>query len=234
MHSLSSKYGKRLSDKGQLSKRRAACIRNLEKGKSSACSSSSDTKCDEISTEAVPGTSDKETQPNIDIELNQMPDILNAQQKYQRKNVLQRYKDILRNHPGKAKTKGHSVKVTVDNSPKRLQPYRVPIALQKEVERQINKLIDMDLIDLISESTELQSTTSQENIEIFEPDVSDNNDLTQDANIRTENNAKTNDYQTVRMFCNREHKNYVQKCFYYHKAIPTNLNLMHYPTSKIK
>ncbi|GFS97187.1 retrovirus-related Pol polyprotein from transposon 17.6 [Trichonephila clavipes] len=34
-----------------------------------------------------------------------------------------------------------------DSSPKRLQPYRVPIALQKEVERQVNELLDMDLIE---------------------------------------------------------------------------------------
>ncbi|GFR14257.1 hypothetical protein TNCT_613251 [Trichonephila clavata] len=52
MHSISSKYRK---PKGRPSKRRAACIRNLEKGKS-ACSSSSDSKCDEISTGAVPST----------------------------------------------------------------------------------------------------------------------------------------------------------------------------------
>ncbi|GFQ97160.1 retrovirus-related Pol polyprotein from transposon opus [Trichonephila clavata] len=90
---------------------------------------------------------DKENSPNIDIELNQMPDVLNAQQKYQLRNLLQRYEDIVRNHPGKATVKGHSVKVTADSSPKRLQPYRVPIALQKEVERQINELLDMDLIE---------------------------------------------------------------------------------------
>ncbi|GFR10643.1 hypothetical protein TNCT_247401 [Trichonephila clavata] len=53
MHSISSKYRK---PKGRPNKRRAACIRNLEKGKS-ACSSSSDSKCDAISTGAVPSTS---------------------------------------------------------------------------------------------------------------------------------------------------------------------------------
>ncbi|GFR01782.1 retrovirus-related Pol polyprotein from transposon opus, partial [Trichonephila clavata] len=90
---------------------------------------------------------DKENQPNIDIELNQMPDVLNAQQKYQLRNLLQRYEDIFWNRPGKARVKGHSVKVTADSSPKRLQPYRVPIALQKEVERQIIELLDMDLIE---------------------------------------------------------------------------------------
>ncbi|GFY36686.1 uncharacterized protein TNCV_2566491 [Trichonephila clavipes] len=55
MHSISSKYRK---PKGRLNKRRAACIRNLEKGKSSAYNVSADNKCDEISTEAVPSTSD--------------------------------------------------------------------------------------------------------------------------------------------------------------------------------
>ncbi|GFW99268.1 pro-Pol polyprotein [Trichonephila clavipes] len=86
----------------------------------------------------------KETQPNIDIELNQMPDVLNAQQKYQLRILLQRYEDIFRNRTGKAKVKDHSVKVTADNSSKRFQPYRVPIALQKEVERQVNELLHMD------------------------------------------------------------------------------------------
>ncbi|GFU59099.1 uncharacterized protein TNCV_2933881 [Trichonephila clavipes] len=56
MHSISSKYRK---PKGRLNKRRAACIRNLEKGKSSAYNVSSDNKCDEISTEAVPSTSEE-------------------------------------------------------------------------------------------------------------------------------------------------------------------------------
>ncbi|GFW34083.1 hypothetical protein TNCV_287671 [Trichonephila clavipes] len=90
---------------------------------------------------------DKETQPKIGIGLNQMPDVLNSQQKHQSRQLLQQYEDIFRNRPGKANVKGHSVKVTADSSPKRLQPYRVPIALQKEVERQVNELIDMDLIE---------------------------------------------------------------------------------------
>ncbi|GFY68427.1 retrovirus-related Pol polyprotein from transposon opus [Trichonephila inaurata madagascariensis] len=89
----------------------------------------------------------KETQPNIGIELNQMPDVLNSQQKHQLRKLLEHYEDIFRNRPGKANVKGHSVKVTADSSPKRLQPYRVPIALQKEVERQVNELLDMDLIE---------------------------------------------------------------------------------------
>ncbi|GFV28745.1 uncharacterized protein TNCV_3986951 [Trichonephila clavipes] len=62
MHNISSKYRK---PKGRLSKRRAACIRNLEKGKSSACNSSLDYKCDEISTEAIPSTSDHVRQVNL-------------------------------------------------------------------------------------------------------------------------------------------------------------------------
>ncbi|GFR05226.1 hypothetical protein TNCT_252641 [Trichonephila clavata] len=61
MHSISSKYRKL---KGQLSKRKAACIRNLETGKSSACNISSDNKCDKISTESVPSTSENLSNKN--------------------------------------------------------------------------------------------------------------------------------------------------------------------------
>ncbi|GFS88893.1 retrovirus-related Pol polyprotein from transposon opus [Trichonephila clavipes] len=76
-----------------------------------------------------------------------MPDVLNCQQKYQLRKLLQQYEDIFRNRPGKAKVKCHSVKVSTDSSPKRLQPFRVHIALQKEVELQVNELLDMDLIE---------------------------------------------------------------------------------------
>ncbi|GFT39155.1 retrovirus-related Pol polyprotein from transposon opus [Trichonephila clavipes] len=65
----------------------------------------------------------------------------------QLRQLLQQYEDIFRNRPGKANLKGHSVKVTEDSSPKRLQPYIVPIALQREVECQVNELLDMDLIE---------------------------------------------------------------------------------------
>ncbi|GFR18860.1 RT_RNaseH_2 domain-containing protein [Trichonephila clavata] len=76
---------------------------------------------------------DKENQPNIDIELNQMPDVLNTQQKYQLRNLLQRYEDIFRNRPGKARVKGHSVKVTADSSPKRLQPTEFLLLFKKKL-----------------------------------------------------------------------------------------------------
>ncbi|GFQ72540.1 hypothetical protein TNCT_59021 [Trichonephila clavata] len=71
---------------------------------------------------------------------------------------------------------------------------------------------------LIFDSIKLQSTTSQENIEIFEPDVSDNNDSTEDANILNENDASTNNYQIVCVFCNREHKKLHSKMLPLHKA----------------
>ncbi|GFV83052.1 retrovirus-related Pol polyprotein from transposon opus [Trichonephila clavipes] len=50
-------------------------------------------------------------------------------------------------HIPESSWKSHSVKVTADSSPERLQPYRVPIVLQKEVGRQVNELLDMDLIE---------------------------------------------------------------------------------------
>lgn len=59
---------------------------------------------------------------------------------------------------------------------------------------------------LTSESIGLQSTTSQENIEVFEPDLSEDNDLTQDGNILTEKEANNIDYLIVCVFCDRKHK----------------------------
>ncbi|GFT76594.1 hypothetical protein TNCV_3678301 [Trichonephila clavipes] len=47
---------------------------------------------------------------------------------------------------------------------------------------------------------------------------SDNNDSTQDANILTETDASTNDYQIVCVFCSREHKKLRSKMLSLHKA----------------
>ncbi|GBM61406.1 hypothetical protein AVEN_70768-1 [Araneus ventricosus] len=49
--------------------------------------------------------------------------------------------------PGHAKVEGHSVRVTPDCCPKRLKPYRVPIALPDEVDRQIKELLELHLIE---------------------------------------------------------------------------------------
>jgi len=69
-----------------------------------------------------------------------------------------------------------------------------------------------------SSPIELQSTTSQENVENFEPDISENNDSTKEANILTENNASTNKYQVVCVFCDREYKKLRLKMLPLHEA----------------
>ncbi|GFQ74636.1 mediator of RNA polymerase II transcription subunit 30 [Trichonephila clavata] len=87
---------------------------------------------------------------------------------------------------------------------------------------------------LIFDSIKLQSTTSQENIEIFEPDVSDNNDPTEDANILNEMMLVLIIIKWFVCFVTGNIRNYIQKCFHFIKLIPTNLNLVYYPTSKVK
>lgn len=61
--------------------------------------------------------------------------------------VLHEFTDVFSSKPGQAKVEGHSVKVTEDCRPKKLKPYRVPIALQEEVERQIQELLELDIIE---------------------------------------------------------------------------------------
>lgn len=71
---------------------------------------------------------------------------------------------------------------------------------------------------LISESIGPQATTSQENIEICEPDVSENNDSTQDANILTEKEANNINYENVCVFCDRKNKKKNSKMLPLHKT----------------
>lgn len=60
---------------------------------------------------------------------------------------------------------------------------------------------------LQSSSTESSITLqSQKNIEICEPDVSENNDSTQDANILTEKKANNINYENFCVFCDRKSK----------------------------
>ncbi|CAK1552503.1 unnamed protein product [Leptosia nina] len=74
---------------------------------------------------------------------------------------------------------------------------------------------------LTSESIGPQATTPQENIEICEPDVSENNDSTQDANILTEKEANNINYENVCVFCDRKNKKKNSKMLPLHK---TNTN----------
>ncbi|GFY24315.1 hypothetical protein TNCV_1013641 [Trichonephila clavipes] len=49
--------------------------------------------------------------------------------------------------PSLAKVKGHNLKLKPDFTPKKMHPYRIPIALQQEVDRQINELLHLKLIE---------------------------------------------------------------------------------------
>ncbi|XP_055932981.1 uncharacterized protein LOC129963003 [Argiope bruennichi] len=72
---------------------------------------------------------------------------LSLQQKAELIDILSKYTDSFSKFPGKAKVPGHNIKVTDDCVPKRLAPYRVPIVLQGEVERQVQELLEAGLIE---------------------------------------------------------------------------------------
>ncbi|GFX98926.1 transposon Ty3-I Gag-Pol polyprotein [Trichonephila clavipes] len=72
---------------------------------------------------------------------------LENSQKHQLADLLSKFSDIFSSVPGSATVKGHSVSLIPDFNPKKLKPYRIQIALQEEVSKQINDLLQLGLIE---------------------------------------------------------------------------------------
>ncbi|GFY63043.1 transposon Ty3-I Gag-Pol polyprotein [Trichonephila inaurata madagascariensis] len=72
---------------------------------------------------------------------------LENSQKHQLADLLSKFSDVFSSVPCPAKVKGHSVSLMPDFVPKKLKPYRVPIAFQEEVNKQINDLLQLGLIE---------------------------------------------------------------------------------------
>ncbi|GFY60113.1 transposon Ty3-I Gag-Pol polyprotein [Trichonephila inaurata madagascariensis] len=68
---------------------------------------------------------------------------LENSQKHQLADLLSKFSDVF----SSAKVKGHSVSLMTDFVSKKLKPYRIPIALQEEVNKQINNLLQLGLIE---------------------------------------------------------------------------------------
>ncbi|GFY03484.1 hypothetical protein TNCV_3211211 [Trichonephila clavipes] len=68
-------------------------------------------------------------------------------QKHQLADLLSKLSDVISSVPGSAKVKGHSVSLMPDFVPKKLKPYCIPITLQEEVNKQINDLLQLGLIE---------------------------------------------------------------------------------------
>ncbi|GFV82624.1 hypothetical protein TNCV_1618531 [Trichonephila clavipes] len=62
-------------------------------------------------------------------------------------NTLKKLSSLFSSLPGLAKVKGHNLKLKPDFTPKKMHPLRIPIALQQEVDRQINELLSLKLIE---------------------------------------------------------------------------------------
>ncbi|GFS51711.1 CCHC-type domain-containing protein [Trichonephila inaurata madagascariensis] len=72
---------------------------------------------------------------------------LEHSQKHQLADLLSKFSDVFSSVPGSAKVKGHSVSLMPDFVIRKLKPYRIPIALQEEVNKQINDLLQLGLIE---------------------------------------------------------------------------------------
>ncbi|GFW36348.1 retrovirus-related Pol polyprotein from transposon 17.6 [Trichonephila clavipes] len=62
-------------------------------------------------------------------------------------NTLKKFSSLFSSLPGLAKVKGHNLKLKPDFTSKKMHPYRIPIALQQEIDRQINELLHLKLIE---------------------------------------------------------------------------------------
>ncbi|XP_055942030.1 uncharacterized protein LOC129972075 [Argiope bruennichi] len=97
----------------------------------------------------APTNCNQKSQINRDIrtQIYNQKEELSLQQKAELIHILSKYSDSFSKFPGEAKVPGHNIKVTDDCVPKRLAPYRVPIVLQGEVERQVQELLEAGLIE---------------------------------------------------------------------------------------
>ena len=71
---------------------------------------------------------------------------LSEQQREELLAVLDKYADCFSERPGCCNLMQHEIHVTEDFKPKRLKAYRVPENLKPEVRRQIQEMLDMDII----------------------------------------------------------------------------------------
>ncbi|GFW79902.1 transposon Ty3-I Gag-Pol polyprotein [Trichonephila clavipes] len=72
---------------------------------------------------------------------------LENSQKHQLVDLLSKFSDVFSSVPGFAKVKGHSVSLKPDFVPKKLKPYHIPISRREEVNKQINELLQLGLIE---------------------------------------------------------------------------------------
>ncbi|GFU34531.1 transposon Ty3-I Gag-Pol polyprotein [Trichonephila clavipes] len=68
-------------------------------------------------------------------------------QKHQLADLLSQFSGVFSSVRGSAKVKRHSVSLVPDFVPKKRKPYCIPIALQEEVNKQINDLLQLGLIE---------------------------------------------------------------------------------------
>lgn len=76
-----------------------------------------------------------------------MISLLSVMQRHGLSDLLCKYYDVLNTKPGTAKVEGYVIKVIPDFSPKRLRPYRILIALQNEIDLQIQELLELGVIE---------------------------------------------------------------------------------------
>ena len=102
----------------------------------------------QVQTVAAPTAADKfnaQNLPSQRIDADKLSH-LNAEQRQQLLEVLDRYPDVFRDEPGLCTLVQHEIPLTADFRPRRLRAYRIPERLKPEVDRQIKELADQGFI----------------------------------------------------------------------------------------
>src|SRR6266516_2699176 len=71
---------------------------------------------------------------------------LKDSQASQLRNLLLKHAQVFNNKPGHCRTFEHQINLMEDFKPRRLRPYRVPVKLKPEIDRQIDELLEMGKI----------------------------------------------------------------------------------------
>ena len=71
---------------------------------------------------------------------------LSVKRKRQRDDILEKYKDIFSDAPGKTRLVEHEIKL-ISDKPVRSKPYPTPYDLQKEIDKEIDVMLENDIIE---------------------------------------------------------------------------------------
>lgn len=100
-----------------------------------------DEMSEESNIEVIPSYEQKENKDNVKVN-----DQLSNEQCIEVKELLEQYTDVFSDVPGRTSILNHRIKVN-DSKPVRSKPYPIPYAIQGEVEKELQQMLDLGIIE---------------------------------------------------------------------------------------